>query len=328
MDPIKLGLLGCGLAARHLHWPAIRQLSADFVVSALSNRRAQKAEALAELIVESGAERPAIYGDFRDLAMKADVDALVVLLPLDLNEEAVRTAAGAGKHLLLEKPLSTDLESGRRILEIEKAEPKLVFMLAENYRYRRVYLELARLLKEGVIGRPVFAEWKAWQYVDPASNIWAQTQWRTQHSFEGGFVTDAGVHNIAALRDLFGEMERIGSTVDQLNPAIGRTDSLAFLFRSSGRDGIPPITGLFHSCFSTKASRNELEVMGTKGSLKVQDSKIILENREMDYPDDGGYRAEYEAFRDMLRENKAVRPGNSLEEGYRDLEAILSAVSP
>src|SRR5690606_28496966 len=131
------------LAARHLHWPALRRLRDQIEVVAVSNRTRSKAEALASTIqTEGGQDAPRVYEDFREAVADPGVDAVAVLLPLDLNEDAVRAASAAGKHVLLEKPLSTDLASGRRILDIEGAHPELVFMLAENFRFRRVFREL------------------------------------------------------------------------------------------------------------------------------------------------------------------------------------------
>ena len=337
MTKLRLGLLGCGLAARHLHWPALRRLRDQIEVVAVSNRTRSKAEALASTIqTEGDQDAPRVYEDFREAVADPGVDAVAVLLPLDLNEDAVRAASAAGKHVLLEKPLSTDLASGKRILDIESAHPELVFMLAENFRFRRVFRELKALLAAGRIGKPIFASWKTWQLVDENQTMWAQTAWRTQHSFDGGFITDAGVHNIAAFRDLFGQIQKRGSTVGQLNPAIGRTDTMAYLFETSGTDNIPPITCLFHTCFSTAAGRNELEVLGTSGSLRVEDTKIFLDDAVLDYPDDGGYLAQWEAFAALVRDAVSKSPKerdkslmrSSLSEGYEDLKAILSGVNP
>jgi predicted dehydrogenase len=43
-------LLGTGIAARELHWPALRQLSDLYQIVAVGNRSLPKAEAFAELI--------------------------------------------------------------------------------------------------------------------------------------------------------------------------------------------------------------------------------------------------------------------------------------
>ncbi len=50
MPPLRLALVGTGIAARELHWPALRQLSDFYQIVAVCNRTRPKAEAFAELI--------------------------------------------------------------------------------------------------------------------------------------------------------------------------------------------------------------------------------------------------------------------------------------
>ena len=69
-----------------------------------------------------------------DAALASDVafDAVAILLPHHLHEEAAVKALEGGKHVLLEKPMATNLSSCRRILDTAKSRPKQVFAVAEN----------------------------------------------------------------------------------------------------------------------------------------------------------------------------------------------------
>ena len=66
------------------------------------------------------------------MASDVEFDAVAVLLPHHLHEEATVKALEGGKHVLLEKPMATDLASCQRILEAANARPEQVFAVAEN----------------------------------------------------------------------------------------------------------------------------------------------------------------------------------------------------
>lgn len=56
------------------------------------------------------------------------VDAVIVAAPSTLHEEVARTALEAGKHVLIEKPLSDDLEAARRLVDLARKSPGKVLV--------------------------------------------------------------------------------------------------------------------------------------------------------------------------------------------------------
>ena len=50
MRPVRLGILGAGLAVRHLHWPALQQLDGMFEVVAVCDVAEQAAAEVAGLV--------------------------------------------------------------------------------------------------------------------------------------------------------------------------------------------------------------------------------------------------------------------------------------
>ena len=260
------------------------------------------------------------------------IDAVAIILPVELNLLVCEDAAKAGKHIMVEKPLAENLSSASKLLEIEKKHPKLMMMVAENFRYRAVYDALADALENGMIGRPYYVEWKCWQQIDPKTNAYAGTHWRIEHKYEGGFVTDAGVHHVAALREIFGDLKWVGSTKASINPAIGRTDTLVFLFNTSGSKEIAPVSGILNWGFSVNGKKEFIiQVLGSKGMAIVTDDTLTILGKNEDdlkfsqsYPDDGGYLKEYEDFIDCIRHHK--RPRSTFQQAYKDLETILTAL--
>ena len=329
---VKLGIIGCGLAANNLHWPALRSMPDKFVVTAVCNHTPEKARRFADVVRgEYGKEIPYVL-DYRELLRRSDVDAVSILLPIQLNAEACREAAAAGKHVLLEKPLAANLDEGARLLELEEQHPELTMMVAENFRYRSVYAAHVNVVRSGRIGAPYFVECRSWQRMDPATNPYAQTPWRIEHAYEGGYVTDGGVHHVAALRDLVGDLDILASVTRPVDPKIGRTDSLVALFQSSGRAGVPPMSGVLDLGYSVTGIRGDrLTTLGSTGSAVVEGTTLTICGQGSDdapiiqeYPDDGGYAAEYEDFYGAITTERP--PVSTFTEAYGDLETILTAL--
>jgi len=49
MNPIKLGIIGCGIAARELHFPALQKLQDKFSITVVCNHSEPKAKSFAEM---------------------------------------------------------------------------------------------------------------------------------------------------------------------------------------------------------------------------------------------------------------------------------------
>ena len=76
--------------------------------------------------------------------------------------------------------------------------------VAENWRFDAALNRMASLMKEGIIGRPIICSLIAERTANP-SNKYLKTAWRAEPKYRGGFLLDAGVHFIAALRFVAGD---------------------------------------------------------------------------------------------------------------------------
>ena len=130
MEKIKIGIIGCGIAARDLHLPALNRLKDKFEITAVCNHTIDKAKSFSDLV--GGVP---YFKDYHDLLNRQDVDAVDVVLPIGLNPKVTHDALRAGKHIMVEKPLAANLEDARKMLDLEKQYPQTT-MVAENYRYR------------------------------------------------------------------------------------------------------------------------------------------------------------------------------------------------
>lgn len=318
MQPIKLGIIGCGIAARDLHWPALRQLRDEFEITAVCNHTEPKAKEFARLV----GDVPYVL-DYHDLLNQDDVEAVDIILPIHLNHRVSLDVLAAGKHLIVEKPLGANMKEAEELLEVDSKSP-LVKMVAENFRYNPVFIKTKAYLDEGRIGIPHTAFWDQFFLVDH-SNKYAMTSWRINHQYPGGFILDGGIHNIAALRDMLGEIVAGTAFTRSINPNIGEIDSLVFRFQTENR-----VAGVLNICLSVKGlSENRLQIFGDEGSITVEGKTIrIAQENQKEHTEsvnsDGGYKAQFEDFYHSIRASRA--PRSSFSQAFQDLKVMIAAL--
>ena len=317
MQPIKLGIIGCGIAANDLHWPALRQMQDKFKITMVCNHTEQKAKAFAKVV----GNVPYVL-DYNDLLGSDDVEAVDIILPIHLNFQAVQDTLKSGKHFIVEKPLAANLDEADELIELQKKFSQ-VKMLGENFYYHPVFIKVKEYLLQNLIGRVYSFFWDIFRCLD-FSNKYLQTQWRIKHKYPGGFVLDGGIHNIAAIKMLFGDIVAGCSFVKKINPQIGEMDTFSFQLKTENDVG-----GVLNIFNSAKAySQNRLLVLGENGSIVVDEGSEILVYKEnkliiQEVIQDDSFKREFDDFYDAIRNNK--KPFSTLERGHSDLRTMLNA---
>jgi predicted dehydrogenase len=173
-EPIRLALVGTGLFAQDAHLPALQTLGDRFQIVAVYSRSRANAEALAAQIPGS----PQIYTDLDVLLANADVEAVDVILPIEVLPDAVEKSLQAGKHVISEKPLAPDVATGRHLIQTyNRASNHQVWMIAENYRYEESFRRAGAVVRSGEIGALVLAEWTLLLPTLPGNKYYG-TDWR------------------------------------------------------------------------------------------------------------------------------------------------------
>ncbi len=146
-NTVGIGIIGAGFMGM-LHARALSQL-ADVRVLAASDPALKKAPQL------PGHGDPIhLYSDHRELLENPNIQAVVIATPEDSHRQAVKDAAAAGKHILLEKPIATTLEDADVIMEAADKH-KVKLMMAHLLRYDVRYAQIKAAVEEGVIGKPL-----------------------------------------------------------------------------------------------------------------------------------------------------------------------------
>jgi predicted dehydrogenase len=183
---MKVCIIGCGAVARRMHIPVFQSFSDVEVVSVVDSY-----EQLAkEVSKEFGINK--YYTDYKKALSETDADIVSVCTPTFTHAEIISYAAKLGKHILAEKPLTIDLEEGKRVLEIVK-DNGVQLGVVFNYRSVDVAQQVHETLQKKKLGKIVSMIGIAHT---PCPSSWTSGRWLYH---EGGALDDFGPHLIDML---------------------------------------------------------------------------------------------------------------------------------
>jgi len=265
---IRLGMIGVGAVVQRHHWPALQRMPGQIQVIAVASRNPANARRFAR---QSGA--PRVYKDYHQLLEDQDVDAVLTAVPIELNGTVLIDAIRSGKHVLAEKPIAATPREARRVLK-EHSKQRSVVMVGENFRYRRDLIKARQVIAGGKIGEVSSFQVDVKFDLDAkARRIWISRGWRKNPRHPGGFLLDAGVHPVAALRDLLGEVSELHAYVSDVSSVLKGPDNLLMQLKLTN--------GVIGHCFFCYTAKQQFEsgldfvVYGTLGSVRVGNGRVI-----------------------------------------------------
>lgn len=189
---LRWGVLGAGAFINSLMIPALKKApNADLV--ALASRDPSTAEAVA-----ARHQVPRVHAEYASLLADPGVEAVYLPLPPSDHVDWTVRAAEAGKHVLVEKPLTIDPS---RVSEVEKAASASEVRVLEGfmYRFHPQQVRIRELISEGTIGEVrVVRTTFAYPVGSDEDNI------RLDRSLGGGATWDVGPYAVNVPRLLFG----------------------------------------------------------------------------------------------------------------------------
>ncbi len=315
-EPVRWGILSTARINR-LVIPAARASEKLELVGVASREQARAEEYARQW------EIPRAYGSYEALLADDQIEAVYISLPNNLHAEWSVRSLEAGKHVLCEKPM------GKRAAEIEQAfdvAERAGLLLSEAFMYRHnpQARRLRELLDEGAVGEPRIARARFGFALFDTANI------RLRPDVEGGSLMDVGCYCVNGLRLVAGEPELVFG--QQLVGPSG-TD---WVFTGSLR--FPGDVFGFFDCWTSLPERDELEILGSEGSLFLDDpwhaGRPVIELRrdgeveriELEPADT--YRFELENVSDAIRGEGELLLGRADGVGNaRALEALAASAS-
>jgi predicted dehydrogenase len=196
-QPVRIGIVGCGSVMRRPYMNLIRQLlvknqiEVKIACDVLAERR--------QLVVEQ-LGIPKFTSDFREVIYSDEVDLVLVLTSMPEHGPITRAALEAGKHVLVEKPMSVDLAEAAQLVELAKKSPGYL-VCAPHVILSPTYQIMWQRIKRGDIGKVLSAR-ANYGHAGPS---WGQWFYRRG----GGAIFDLGVYNITSLTGFIGPAKRV-----------------------------------------------------------------------------------------------------------------------
>ncbi|HEY2815098.1 MAG TPA: Gfo/Idh/MocA family oxidoreductase [Acidimicrobiales bacterium] len=256
----RFAVVGCGMAARHIHLPGLR--AAGVEVTAFTSRSRASAESLRD---EWGSG--VVVEDWHDAVVRDDVDAVVVTTPNALHVDVVIAAAAAGKHVLVDKPIACTVADADEMIDAASAND-VVLVPFQNTRFAPPFAAAHGVVAAGRIGS-VTGVRAAFGHAGPQAWSPRGTWFFDRASAGGGCLIDLGVHVIDLVRFVTGhEIEEVAAL---LRGTAGDVETDAQLLL--GLDG--GVIGTAHASWSSPGPDHQLTVVGTEGTLHF-DSRTPL----------------------------------------------------
>ncbi|KMK51294.1 NAD(P)-dependent oxidoreductase [[Actinobacillus] muris] len=191
---MKLGIVGTGMIVQEF-LPLLTQLNLDDV--ALFGRNPTKTAQLAQ---QHGIRHS--YTDYHAL-LQSEVDTLYIALPNHLHSPFAEQALAAGKHVILEKPITANARQFRQLRQLAKQQNKILIE-AVTIHYLPAYCELKNHLAR--LGQIKIVSLNYSQYSSRYDRFKAgETPPVFDPQQAGGALMDLNVYNLHFAIGLFGK---------------------------------------------------------------------------------------------------------------------------
>lgn len=246
-QPIATALLSYGMSGEVFHAPLLHALP-QFKLHTVVQRRGQKAkDHFPGLAVV-----PTVEEVFNDPA----IELVIVNTPNETHLEFAANAIKAGKHVVVEKPFTVDVNEADALIDLA-AKHKKVLTVFQNRRWDGDFLTVKKIIDEGRVGKVV--EFEA--HYDRFRNYIEQNTWKEEARLGTGIVYNLGSHMLDQVIMLFGMPDYVDARIGIQRPG-GQVDDY-YDIRMEYRD----LLVIVKSSYLVKESMPRYIIHGVDGSF-------------------------------------------------------------
>lgn len=204
-ETVGVAMIGTGMVAR-THVLAIRDADVPVRLVGVLSRHPERASAFAEEAAERLGQDVEVFDTLGSICRDARVDVALILTPPDARRSVIEPLAGAGKAILLEKPVGRTLAEAQEVVALcEGAGVPLGVVF--QHRMREASVAARRLVEGGTLGALGLAEisvpwWRQQDYYDePGRGTYARDG--------GGVLISQAIHTIDLALTLTGPVSEV-----------------------------------------------------------------------------------------------------------------------
>lgn len=253
---IRFAVVGCGRISRN-HFEALAQ-------------HTQRAELVAvcdidPVALDAATKRTGVrgYRDLDALLKGSDADIVVIATPSGLHPAQTIQIAGAGRHIMTEKPMATRWEDGKRMVRACDEAGVRLFVVKQN-RLNGTLQLVKRAIDKARFGRIYMVTLNVF-WTRPQS-YYDSAMWRGTWEFDGGAFMNQASHYVDLLDWLIGPVESVQAYTATLARNIEVEDTgVASIKWRSGALGSVSVTMLTYP----KNLEGSITIIGEKGTVRV-----------------------------------------------------------
>ncbi len=321
---MRVGLIGTG-AISHKHAQAYRNIGYEVTACTDVNEASGRA-----FVEKWGGE---FVGSYEEVCRHPRVDYVDVCTFPDFRLQPIEICAQTKKHVQVQKPISTNLDTARRMIETA-ARGSILLGVVSQHRFDDASLFLSNALAEGRLGRllqcDAYVKWyrSAEYYSRPIKGSW-QTE-------GGGALMNQAIHQVDLMRWFAGPVSEVFGAwqLGALHKIESEDVVNAVVSFASGATGVIQAATAFWPGYPER-----MEFHGTKGTAVISGDKLTTWDVKDDFGESAPVAKEVasgasdpmaislEPFeRQFLDFGAAIRTGRkpkcSGEDGYQALEIV------
>lgn len=316
---LRVGIIGAGQAGERqaLGFSSSARATVVGVADVVEERAAGLAQ-------KFGAQT---FTDWRRL-VDSGLDILVVALPHNIHVEPTVAAAERGIHVMMEKPIATTLEDGRRIIDV-CAEHDVKLTISFVHRFRQEVQLVYGWVGEGLLGAPMIAR----ETMNGQRGAHLPGWVSSREAAGGGVMMYSAIHGVDRLRWLL-HSEVIAVTAQvKRNTDVAEVEHGAVALLTFANGAVATLTASAPE-YRAQPGLWETEIFGTSGMARLrtrQWAELSTDDLQVREETQGfseqlgphyNFARQAEAFVSAILEDG--EPQVTGEDGLRALEVVLA----
>ncbi|MCD0487959.1 Gfo/Idh/MocA family oxidoreductase [Pedobacter sp. MC2016-14] len=270
MQTVKWGIIGCGDVTEVKSGPAFNKIPNSSLV-AVMRRDAEKAEDYARRH-----KVPKWYNDAAQLINDPEVNAIYIATPPSSHEAYTLMAMQAGKPVYVEKPMTLDAQSAKRMKDAA-ALHNVKLSIAHYRRAQPMFLKVKSLLEDKAIGQVGLVRLQMLQPKNTDLIASSATNWRVDPKVSGGgLFHDLAPHQLDLMVYYFGNIIKSSGIAVQQNKHAAAADTVTGYIQFENE---VVFNGTWAFNVADSQQLDLCEILGSKGKISFPafGSKILLE---------------------------------------------------
>lgn len=272
---VKLGVIGPGSRGRFLMSFLKNNTKAD-VVAICDIHQPSVDEAL-KMFPETR-----VYTDYRKLLENKDIEAVLIVTPLNTHFEIAMDAFDAGKHVFCEKALAMTIQDCYRMYQKHRETGK-IFFAGQQRLFDPRYIRAMEMIYAGTFGsieaiRNFWFRNNDWRRPVPSPELERHINWRLYNEYSKGLMTELACHQIQigtwAMREIPDKVMGHGA-ITRWKDGRDVYDNVSCIYVFDNGVKLN-----FDSVISNKFYGLEEQILGNLGTIEPEKGKYYFEQVE------------------------------------------------